>query len=108
MGLVEAGAQADAVAVGRWVAGIGARHEADLAARQLRHAERVRVGTELLDDLDAAGQAVLGELQRLGAQADDDLARAVDAGGQRELAAAELRASRRPPPACTGSSRASR
>ena len=45
------------------MAGVGARDEAHLSARQLRNAERVRVGAELLDDLDAAGQAVVGELQ---------------------------------------------
>jgi hypothetical protein len=37
------------------VAGVGAGHEARLAARQVGDAEGVGVGAELLDDLDATG-----------------------------------------------------
>ena len=74
------------------MAGVGAGDQARLAAGQLGDAERVRLGAQLLDDLHAPGQAVVGELERLGAQPHDDLARAVDPGRQLELAAAERRA----------------
>jgi hypothetical protein len=55
------------------VAAIGAGHEPHLAGGSFRRAEGIAVGSKLLDHLDAPGEAVAGQLERLRAQPDDDL-----------------------------------
>ena len=82
----------------RWPAGGGRRRARRGAPRRpaARRAERVRVGPELLDDLDPAGHAVGGQLSDSGPQADDDLAvpltrRATRARGRRARAPVDHR-----------------
>ena len=73
-----------------------------LLAADVRDAEHVRVRAELLDDLDAGRHAVLPELERLRAQAEDEVAapvRARDAGERvvdRDLRLAECDRAVRP------------
>ena len=60
-----------------------ARDELQLLAADLGDAEHVRVGAELLDDLDAGRHAVLPDLERFRPQAEDEVAapvRACDSG----------------------------
>ena len=76
---------------------VAARDELRLLAADLGDAEDVRVGAELLDDLDLGGDPVRRELERLGPQADDDRAvRRRQAGRQRHVDAAERAPSRSP------------
>ncbi len=88
--LVHPRAQRDALAAVGCVAGLGPRDEPRLAGRELREAERVDVGAELLQHLDPAGDAVAAELEGLGAQADDDLRATVDAARQHDRAPPRL------------------
>src|SRR5262249_25489689 len=84
MRLVRPRVERDAVSPLRDVPRLGARDELELLAVDLGDAEAVCVGAEPLDALDSGRHAVGPALERLRAQAEDEVAPPVGACGARE------------------------